>query len=725
MDKATQCAAANGCNTWDASCVDKVATVCGNTCTSSWGTTCTDKATANCGNACVPRDWDQDCVDKVGTVCGKSCGPFEWDQNCVDMVDTVCGAKCYEDPGCSHDKCDSGGPLNAGCDTCVASICAELPFCCTTGWTDLCVDRVKTKCNLGCPTKGDCVPWLPGQTDPECPGYDLTVGIPCGNTVPVCNHGKTTVPAGVKVVHFPANSNQYPKCAPDQTHPQMQTCFTTQPIEPGKCIKMLASSCNLGNGNREIMVNPPSFAGYTQLAECTCQDNWSLWSGPNVPCEPPSCSNTTTTTVRRVNMFLAIDRSGSMTTNIGGGDTRWTATIKALKKFVQDPASANVGVALRFWPDDSPVAGCNSSSCNAVACKAPLVNVGLLNIYSAPTDVQEQLLVNALNSKSASGTTPMYAALAGATQWAIDYKNAHPAEEAIVVFATDGEPNGCNEDPTAIANLAGNAFTTKGIKTYAIGIQDANPVLMNGIAAAGGTNQGFFIAPGANVEYELLAALVQAKGNTISCDFIVPEGGVYDPSSAKLTLTPTAGMPITINNVGSLAQCGSGWYYDNPAAPTQIKLCPTTCATVLNDSGTKVNVDLGCPGNFEPVTFTYQYYSDCPKGTKTQWSYMSYETLTPLNSSVVWKAKTADTIAGLPAATYTTLATSRSTPTNTQICLMSGPAPCPINLYTAFGEVDARKSYLELSVTINPAMDKSGAAKVNGWELTYSCPPTE
>jgi len=723
--KAAACSGDNcATHTWSQSCVNKVASVCGNTCTSSWGSTCQAKAETLCGNECH-RDWDQGCVDKVGTVCGKSCGPFEWDSNCVDMVDTVCAAKCYEDPGCAHDKCDSGGPLSANCDTCVASICQELPFCCTTGWTDLCVDRVKTKCNIGCPTKGDCIPWIPGQTDPDCAGYDLAVGIPCGTTVPVCNHGKTTVPAGVKVVHFPANSQQYPLCNPDQTHPQMQSCFTTAPIPPGKCINLPAASCGLGNGNREIMVNPPSNAGYTQLPECTCKDNWSLWSGPGVSCEPPSCSNTSTTTVRRVNMFLAIDRSGSMDTDLGNGDTRWTATIKALKRFVQDPASANLAVALRFWPDNSPVSGCNDSSCSTNACKAPLVPVGLLTLQSAPADTQEQLLLNALNSKSASGTTPMSAALAGATQWAIEYKAAHPQEEAIVVFATDGEPNGCNENTNTISNYAGNAFTTSGIKTYAIGIQDANPTLMNLIASKGGTNTGFFIAPGANVEYELLAALIQAKGNTVACDFVVPDGGVYDPSAAKITITNTAGMSTLLNNVGSLAQCGTGWYYDNPAAPTQIKLCPTTCTSVLNDSGTKVGVDLGCPGNYEPVTFTYQYYSDCPQGAKTQWSHFAYETLTPGNSNVVWKARTADTIAGLGSASYTTLATARSTPTNTQVCLMSGPTPCPIDLYQSFGPLDARKSYLELSVTLNPSLDKSGAAKVINWDLTYSCPPSE
>lgn len=723
---ATKCQQNDKCPSpkWDATCVNAVTSVCGNSCTSGWAQRCVDKVGSMCGKSCDAPTWDQGCVDKVGSVCGKSCGPFQWDQPCVDMVGTVCGAKCYADPPCAHNKCDSGGPLSPQCDSCVATICQELPECCTTEWTNLCVDRVKTLCGEGCPVKGDCVPWLPGQTDPGCAGADLSLGIPCGTTIPVCNHGNTTVPAGVRVVHFPANSNQYPKCDPDQTHPQMQSCATSAPIPPGKCINLSVAACGLGNGNREIMVNPPPYNGSTQISECQCNDNWTLWSGPNLACEAPSCSNTTTTTVKRVNMFVALDRSGSMTTSLGNGDTRWTATVKALKKFFQDPGSAGLGVALRFWPDSKPVSGCDDTSCNATACKSPLVPASVLTLASAPTDTQEKLLVDTLTAKNPGGNTPMYPALDGATQWAIAYKAANPKEDAIVVFATDGDPNGCNENTTQIANIAGAAFDNYGVKTYAIGIQDANPTFMNLIAQKGGTKSGFFVSTGGNVENELLSALIQIKGDTLSCDFVVPAGGVYDPSAAVITFTPTVGAPVTLNNVGSSAACGDGWYYNDPANPSQLKLCPATCQTVLNDSGAKIAVDLGCPGGYDPATFTYQYQASCPVGTKVQWGYLAYDTITAADTSVVWKARTATTLAGLANATYATLATAKASP-DTQVCPMGGPAPCPVDVYSKLGLPDARNEHLELSITLNPASNKSAAAIVKGWELTYSCPPSE
>ncbi|WP_170319999.1 vWA domain-containing protein [Polyangium spumosum] len=707
---------------WSQACEDKVESVCGNSCSSGWKQRCVDKVDTLCGESC-DASWTTSCVDKVGSVCGKSCGPFQWDGACVGMVDSVCGAKCYPDPPCSHNKCDSGEKLDPACDACVATICQELPDCCDVAWTNLCVDRVKTLCGEGCPVKGDCVPWLPGQTDPDCAGHDMSIGVPCDGSVPVCNHGNTVVPAGVKILSLPAGSGQFGRCNPNQAVAGAQSCTTPSPIPPGKCINVPAASCNLGGSKRELMVNPPSHGGYTQLPECQCLDNWASFA-PNVACGSPSCSNTTTATVKRVNMFVALDRSGSMTTSVGSGETRWTATVKALKKFFKDPGSAGLGVALRFWADNQPVNGCNEISCSATACKAPLVDVGVLSLQSAPADAQEKKLVDALDAKSPGSNTPMYPALDGATQWAIEYKANHPDEEAFVVFATDGDPVGCNESETAISNLAGAAFQDHGVKTYAIGIQGANQSFMNQIASKGGTQKGFFVAPGGNVENELLSALIQIKGDTLSCDFVVPSGGVYDPSAAKVTFTPSAGAPVLLGNVGSAAACGAGWYYDDPANPAQLKLCPSTCQTVLGDTGAKLAVDLGCPGGYDPATFTYEYEADCPPGTKVQWGFLAYDTLTAADTNVVWKARTANAQAALGAATFETLATAQASP-DTQVCPMGGPAPCPVSLFDELGAAGARRSHLELSITLNPASNKSAAAIVKSWDITYSCPDSE
>ena len=58
------------------------------------------------------------------------------------------------DPGsCAHAKCDQGEALDPSCDPCVASICADDPYCCDVpagGWDDLCVNAVAGVCGETC-----------------------------------------------------------------------------------------------------------------------------------------------------------------------------------------------------------------------------------------------------------------------------------------------------------------------------------------------------------------------------------------------------------------------------------------------------------------------------------------------------------------------------------------------------------------------------------------------
>jgi len=50
------------------------------------------------------------------------------------------------------DKCvPRSGSLTAGCDPCVAMICAADPSCCTWAWTQACVDGVASICGESCP----------------------------------------------------------------------------------------------------------------------------------------------------------------------------------------------------------------------------------------------------------------------------------------------------------------------------------------------------------------------------------------------------------------------------------------------------------------------------------------------------------------------------------------------------------------------------------------------
>jgi len=84
----------------------------------------------------------------------------------------------------------------------------------------------------------------------------------------------------------------------------------------------------------------------------------------------------------------------------------------------------------------------------------------------------------------------------------------------------------------------------------------------------------------------------------LPCSFAMPEAPAdmtLDYMRVNVEYTPGGGSSTLLLFVGSEAACtGNGWYYDDPAAPTEIVLCPATCAVVGADSSGRVDVTLGC-----------------------------------------------------------------------------------------------------------------------------------
>lgn len=326
-----------------------------------------------------------------------------------------------------------------------------------------------------------------------------------------------------------------------------------------------------------------------------------------------------------VNMLVMFDRSSSMLDCSDGTDadvvdctvgTRWDAATSALNQFFQSPEADGLGVALRFFPHDLPAAGCwgaANGACDADACSQVLVDMGTLTADPAPTDVQEEDLVAAVASSAPimsgqginTGGTPISAALDGGLRWAGAYQAAHPEQKTVLVFVTDGEPNGCEQEFDAISRIAADALASSGVPTYAIGLTDANgggvnQDDMNQLAAAGGTVQAFFVSDGATAATDLLQAFGAIRGDAIACDFPLPTataGGMpIDPHLINVSYTPSAGAETELALVASAAECMAeqAWYYDDAANPTRIILCPSACDTVTGDSGAALRILAGC-----------------------------------------------------------------------------------------------------------------------------------
>lgn len=330
---------------------------------------------------------------------------------------------------------------------------------------------------------------------------------------------------------------------------------------------------------------------------------------PDAACAQSS----STASLGQLTMLVMMDDSGSMAEN-----NKWNQVAAAMKAFFADPAAAGLRVGLRLFPSDTPTMGCSKQVCDGrnggqdaaiMACSTPLVDIAALTAEAAPADVQEAKLLAAIpgmpQSKNGNnGGTPTYAALQGAENIAAAYATAHPAEKVVVVFVTDGQPNGCDQVIADIAKIASDTLATKKIETYAIGILGSNVDTMNTLAVAGGTTMGIMIggADGATTEKDLLTAFGNIKSANVSCDFAVPAAPanlMLSINNVNVNYTPGTGKVSTLTRVKDAVSCGTtgSWYYDNNTTPTQIHLCANTCATVQADTGSALQVLYSCVGS--------------------------------------------------------------------------------------------------------------------------------
>jgi len=293
-----------------------------------------------------------------------------------------------------------------------------------------------------------------------------------------------------------------------------------------------------------------------------------------------------------VNMFIAVDKSGSM-----DDDNKWNDAKSAFTDFFLSDDADSLNVALRFWPDGGGCPAPENCSCNTASYAVPHVELGSLAETTHEVD-----LVDEFNDNSPGGYTPMSAALAGATSWAQNHQVANEGKEkTVVILLTDGEPTACDTEITNIATIAGDAFNQDEILTFAVGLAGSFQDQMNAIAQAGGTDTGIFINSG-DTEAELLAALKAIQESAVACTFAMPESDdpnqVVDPSRVNVTYTPGGGGEAQtlpqVDGPESCAEHGGGWYYDDPDNPAIIELCDETCNEVQLDENAAIRIVLGC-----------------------------------------------------------------------------------------------------------------------------------
>lgn len=321
--------------------------------------------------------------------------------------------------------------------------------------------------------------------------------------------------------------------------------------------------------------------------------------------------------VAPLDMFLIVDRSGSMVQG-----PKWQDMSAAIEAFVQDPASADLGVGLQYFPlpndnkcpapcvaDQACAAAncnCTTHTCTNSVCSCTVFGPDSCTWenYSKPAvamgrcaDVASQV-VSSLQAQKPVGGTPGRPALFGAAAYAASWAQSNPTHVVIAVLATDGEPNECASDLPSVSKVAADACAANpSIRTAVIGV-GSSLTSLNAIAQAGCTDNAFIVDTTQDTLKQFREALDKIR-IAVRCEFLIPapKSGQLDTDRVNVAFTPgSGGSGETFGQVDSKDKCGNdkGWYYDNPSKPQKIVLCPASCAAVKADPTGKVNVLLGC-----------------------------------------------------------------------------------------------------------------------------------
>lgn len=336
------------------------------------------------------------------------------------------------------------------------------------------------------------------------------------------------------------------------------------------------------------------------------------------------CDSTTYTGERLpLDIYFVVDTSGSMNQN-----NKWTSVSTALTDFLNDPANADIGAGIEYFPlvlPGVPAFCCVDSDCGnygpcvggvaILTCTHSFGNCAQADVcqvssYANPVvplalPPNHQPVVTSIAGQNPGGGTPTRPALEGAMQYATGWAQQNPGRKTIIVLATDGDPTGCQTNTVAdVANIAATGLSQNNIQTFVIGV-GSSLTSLNQIAQAGGSGQAYIVDTGGNVQQQFADALAAIHGAALPCSFSIPTMGV-DPNLVNITYTTQSNStPATVPRTADStnATCSPdpnqpSWYYSD-ASKTSAVLCDATCGNLKTLSAT-VSFALGCATTIAP-----------------------------------------------------------------------------------------------------------------------------
>lgn len=98
------------------------------------------------------------------------------------------------------------------------------------------------------------------------------------------------------------------------------------------------------------------------------------------------------------------------------------------------------------------------------------------------------------------------------------------------------------------------------------------------------------------------------SGAQLACEWEIPDppdGLEFDPEAVNLEFHDGAGGGFEVGKVESMVDCPNvvdGWYYDNPANPQMVVVCPQTCEKIQGFLMGTIDIIFGCDSEPAPPT---------------------------------------------------------------------------------------------------------------------------
>lgn len=301
---------------------------------------------------------------------------------------------------------------------------------------------------------------------------------------------------------------------------------------------------------------------------------------PPAPGAGPACASAAVEAkLAPLSLVFMIDRSGSMGDSASKKQAKWDPVVAALKSFFASQGAAGVSASLSYFPQGNPD---DKPYCLAATYQKPAVALSALPNAMMATSLDKTVP----DGEGTPGAPALQGALAQASAIAAAKKEA-----VAVVLVTDGDPNKCSSSPAQVAQIAAT-FKAK-VPTFVIGI--GSVATLNDIAKAGGTNAASIVALGnpTQTRDDFVKTVAKIRGATLACEIAIPRppaGQTLDYQKVNLTLT-AAGKTTELAS-GKDCAADAGWRYDDPAKPTKLVLCPSTCDAAKGEG--KLAVTFGC-----------------------------------------------------------------------------------------------------------------------------------